>query len=224
MKLNKAFIYLLVNSFLCIYFFGLNYVYLVYSILIYLIIKYLNNNMIISLVLGLIAIILKFISFYDNYIILDDFNKAILTTNYFNFLNNLYFRIKINIYHYTGYRIQPDASQYTMNTSLLSEISDCIKNFFNYFSNNIKLEVAPQAEKKYRDIIINADNIVDFLQENEENEEKKWKLIEESLIAQQKAKEEVMMKSAFSDLKQERKMRIQQEQQLNKEKTVKNKK
>jgi hypothetical protein len=32
------------------------------------------------------------------------------------------------------------------------------------------------------------------------------------------------MKSNFSDLKQERKMRIQQEQQLNKEKTFKNKK
>jgi len=148
MKLNKPFIYLLINSFLCIYFFGFNYFYLVYSILIYLIIKYLNNNIIISLVLGVISIILKFISFYDNYLILDDYHKVILTTNYFNFLNNLYFRIKINIYYYTGYRIQPDASQYTMNTSLLSEISDCIKSFFNYFGNNTKTEVAPPQEEK----------------------------------------------------------------------------
>jgi hypothetical protein len=224
MKLNKPFIYLLINSFLCIYFFGFNYVYLVYCILIYLIIKYLNNNIIISLVLGVISIILKFISFYDNYLILDDYHKVILTTNYFNFLNNLYFRIKINIYYYTGYRIQPDASQYIMNTSLLSEICDCIKNFFNYFGNKTESAVAPQEEKRHRNIIINADNIVDFLQENEENEEKKWKLIEESLIAEQKAKEEAMIKSAFTDLKQERKMRIQQEQQLNKEKMVKNKK
>src|SRR3982751_3144914 len=108
MKLNKPFIYLLINSFLCIYFFGLNYVYLVYSILIYLIIKYLNNNIIISLVLGLITILLKFVSFYDNYIILDDFNKVILTTNYFGFLNNLYLKVKVNIYRYMGYRISPD--------------------------------------------------------------------------------------------------------------------
>jgi hypothetical protein len=174
MKLNKPFIYLLINTFLCIYFFGFNYVYLIYSILTYLIIKHLNNNIIISLVLGLISIILKFISFYDSYLILQDYHKVILTINYFNFLNNLYFRIKINIYYYTGYRISPDANQYIMNTSLLSEICDCIKSFFNYFGNNTKLEVAPpQAEKKYRDIIINADNIVDFLHENEENEEKK---------------------------------------------------
>src|SRR3982751_2256079 len=141
MKLNKPFIYLLVNSFLCIYFFGLNYVYLVYSILIYLIIKYLNNNIIISLVLGLITILLKFISFYDNYIILDDFNKVILTTNYFNFLNNLYFRIKINIYYYTGYRIQSDANKYTINTSILSEICNSIKSFFNYFGNKTESTV-----------------------------------------------------------------------------------
>jgi hypothetical protein len=108
MKLNKAFIYLFINSFLCIYFFGLNYVYLIYSILTFLIIKYLNNNIIISLVLGLISIILKFILFYDNYIILDDFNKVILTTNYFNFLNNFYLKVKVNIYRYLGYRISPD--------------------------------------------------------------------------------------------------------------------
>jgi hypothetical protein len=226
MKLNKSFIYLLVNSFLCIYFFGLNYVYLVYSILIYLIIKYLNNNIIISLVLGLISIILKFISFYDNYIILDDYYKVILTTNYFNFLNNLYFKIKTNIYYYTGYRISPDANQFPIEISLLSGICNSIKNFFNYFfnyfGNNTKIESSPpRKESRFQDEPIPLDNLMDFLHEYEAKqarEQAQLELIENSRLAQQaaqKAKEEAIIESAFASLKKEKKIKIEQQQQLN---------
>jgi hypothetical protein len=175
--------------------------------------------MIISLVLGLIAIILKFISFYDNYIILDDYHKVILTINYFNFLNNLCFRIKTNIYYYTGYRISPDANQYIMNTSLLSEICDCIKSFFNYFGNNTKTESSPpRKESRVQDEPIHLDNLMDFLQEYEEKQAR-----EQYILAEQKAKEVASMESAFASLKKEKKMKIEQQQQLNKAQENKNK-